>query len=119
MSHTILVADDDDEIRRYVTSLLEREGYVVWVASHGRQALGMIRTANGEVDLILTDVEMPELSGLDLQREAQQLRPPVPVVLMTGAVESLGDQLDGRPVLPKPFLPQTLISLVRSLLGSS
>ncbi|HOZ45701.1 MAG TPA: response regulator [Candidatus Hydrogenedentes bacterium] len=79
----ILVADDEAVIRELMTDVLEDEGYVVDTAENGRQALEILR-GDGEYIILLTDIMMPEMDGIELIREAHQIRPMLIPIVMTG-----------------------------------
>ncbi|MFT7520397.1 MAG: two-component system response regulator HydG [Kiritimatiellia bacterium] len=88
MSHTILVVDDDRSNRMTLERLLKREGYAVTHAESGRKAMEQLRGST--VDLVLTDLKMPGMSGLDLLKAVRAVDPEVEVVVMTayGTVET-------------------------------
>ncbi len=77
----ILVVDDEANLRRVLGAVLEREGYDVFVAADGREALGVL--ANHHVDVVVTDVRMPEMDGMALLREVQRVDADIPVVMIT------------------------------------
>jgi two-component system, NtrC family, response regulator AtoC len=77
----ILVVDDEANLRRVLGAVLEREGYDVFVAADGREALNVL--ANHHVDVVVTDVRMPEMDGMALLREVQRVDADIPVVMIT------------------------------------
>lgn len=77
----ILVVDDEANLRRVLGAVLEREGYDVFLAADGREALGVL--ANHHVDVVVTDVRMPEVDGMTLLREVQRVDADIPVVMIT------------------------------------
>src|ERR671925_709777 len=111
---TLLVADDDPGLRESLERTLTREGYRVLLASDGRAALE--RLQSGAVDLILTDLKMPGLTGLELLRAAKAIAPDVDVILLTafGTVEEAVKAMkDGAyDFLTKPFRREQLLKLV-------
>ncbi|MBX9682355.1 MAG: response regulator [Hyphomicrobium sp.] len=116
----ILLADDDVAVRDLVRRALTSEGHAVHVTQDGLEALDYF-TANLEsVDLIVTDVDMPQLDGLALAEKALALKPAISIVLMSG----FSDQLDRAAALqaqrmasiPKPFTLEQIKAMVRSLL---
>src|SRR5438270_10830096 len=111
---TLLVADDDPGLRESLERTLTREGYRVLLASDGRAALE--RLQDGAVDLIVTDLRMPGLTGLELLRAAKAIMPDVDVILLTafGTVEEAVKAMkDGAyDFLTKPFRREQLIKLV-------
>jgi two-component system response regulator HydG len=111
---TVLVADDDPGLRESLERTLTREGYTVAVAPDGRAALE--RLQGGGIDLVVTDLKMPGLSGLELLRAAKGLAPDVAVILLTafGTVEeAVRAMKEGAyDFLTKPFRREQLLKLV-------
>jgi two-component system, NtrC family, response regulator HydG len=111
---TLLIADDDPGLRESLERTLTREGYRVVLASDGRAALERVQA--GGVDLIVTDLKMPGLTGLELLRAAKAIMPDVDVILLTafGTVEEAVKAMkDGAyDFLTKPFRREQLIKLV-------
>src|SRR3989441_5479338 len=111
---TLLVADDDPGLRESLERTLTREGYRVVLASDGRAALD--RLQDGAIDLIVTDLKMPGLTGLELLRAAKTIAPDVDVILLTafGTVEEAVKAMkDGAyDFLTKPFRREQLIKLI-------
>jgi two-component system, NtrC family, response regulator HydG len=111
---TLLVADDDPGLRESLERTLTREGYRVVLASDGRAALERVQA--GGIDLIVTDLRMPGLTGLELLRAAKAIMPDVDVILLTafGTVEEAVKAMkDGAyDFLTKPFRREQLIKLV-------
>jgi two-component system response regulator HydG len=111
---TLLVADDDPGLRESLERTLTREGYRVILASDGRAALE--RLQGGAVDLIVTDLKMPGLTGLELLRAAKAIAPDVDVILLTafGTVEEAVKAMkDGAyDFLTKPFRREQLLKLI-------
>ena len=114
----ILVADDDEQMRRLLKMVLEREGYVVEEARDGLDALEHVETH--PPDLILLDVDMPRLDGFGVLEElrARVHTAALPVVMLTGRIESEGDALDlgAQDFLAKPVQPSALKARVRAVL---
>ena len=119
-NETILVAEDEDVVRELVTEILAASGYRVIDAHDGFDALERFRTRVDEIDLVLTDVVMPRVSGGELARRVAELRPGVPVLFMSGYT---GDELakhgmrDVSRLLEKPFTPEALLESVRRALA--
>lgn len=115
----ILLVEDNSDVRRVARRILDREGFQVQEAASGDEALEAIR-GNGHFDLLVTDLVMPGIPGVQLAREVRSLRPGVPVLYMSGysGDEILGPEdiaRDGA-FLEKPFTPQELSGTVRDLL---
>jgi len=79
----ILVVDDEEIVRALTVQVLERTGYDVLAVASAKSALELL-TAGERVDLVISDVVMPELSGVDLLAELREHMPDLPVILMTG-----------------------------------
>jgi two-component system response regulator HydG len=111
---TLLVADDDPGLRESLERTLSREGYRVLLASDGQAALERLQA--GGVDLIVTDLKMPGLTGLELLRAAKAIAPDVDVILLTafGTVEEAVKAMkDGAyDFLTKPFRREQLLKLI-------
>ncbi|MCF8036094.1 MAG: sigma-54 dependent transcriptional regulator [Desulfobacteraceae bacterium] len=111
----VLVVDDESEIRELISHLLEREGFSVLIASEGESALKTVRT--GKPDVVLSDIKMPGMDGMELLKSLQKLDPELPVVLITGygdipgAVEAM--QAGAYDYLVKPFQHHETIQVLR------
>ena len=118
---TVLVAEDEASVRLLVRKVLERAGYEVVEAANGEEALRIVRTRAGPIDLLLTDVVMPRMNGRMLTEKALELRPGMRVVFMSGyAGETLVERgsVDGaHPFLAKPLVPALLVERVRDELA--
>ena len=115
----ILVADDEVLIRNLVTLLLQGEGYAVLSASDGQEALELSRKYPGTIDLVITDVEMPRLNGMDLCAHLLEERPGIKAIVMSGAdMSEITRQNINLPFLPKPFDGEALLARVRTILGA-
>ncbi|MEW6074406.1 MAG: response regulator [Planctomycetota bacterium] len=112
----ICVVEDDPQVRRLVVSILEREGYEVVAAENGREALQVCEDLEGLVDLVLTDVNMPDMGGLELAEEIRRHRPGTRTIFMSGFLdpENLGTgMIPATAFLQKPFTPHELVEHVR------
>jgi DNA-binding response OmpR family regulator len=113
----ILVADDEVMIRNLVTILLQQQGYIVLSASDGQEGLELSRKYPGPIDLVITDVEMPRLNGMDLCTHLLQERPGIKVIVMSGAdMREIVTQNVHLPFLPKPFDGEALLARVHAVL---
>jgi PAS domain S-box-containing protein len=116
---TILLAEDEEAVRRSVQRLLERAGHTVLVAADGAAALQLLVERAGRVDLVLTDATMPVLGGRELAARVAARYPTVPVVLMSGYSERLAAASGGaQPLatLQKPFTADELRDAVAEAL---
>jgi CheY-like chemotaxis protein len=116
----ILVVEDDDQVRTVVSKGLPRLGYEVLVVRNAEEALALVEKHPGRIDLLLTDVVMPGLSGPQLADSLTARRPETRVVFMSGYPEAqdpaLGFSLDGRSYLQKPFALAELAEKIRTAL---
>jgi len=114
----ILLAEDDDQLRAFLQRGLRRAGYAVDALGDGAAALSMAEKNN--YDLLLADIVMPELNGVDLARKVSELQPGIRVMFITGfAAVAIHDEgmTPNRPrVLAKPFHLRHLIEEVEHLL---
>ncbi|MGZ4287311.1 MAG: PAS domain-containing hybrid sensor histidine kinase/response regulator [Solirubrobacteraceae bacterium] len=114
-----LVVEDEPALRRLVRSVLDAEGYHTFEAANGRQALEFLERHQGTIDLVLTDVVMPEVGGPELGHRLATLRPETQVIYMSGYADSrlLNRGLRDQPtnVLRKPFSPDELAARVAGL----
>ncbi|WP_051955448.1 hybrid sensor histidine kinase/response regulator [Beijerinckia mobilis] len=117
---TLLLVEDDDEVRTYSIEILKNLGYTVLVATRAEEALGYLRQSRA-IDLLFTDIGLPGMNGRELAEEACRLRPGLPVLFTSGYAragifdeEPLGP---GAQLLRKPFTQKELASRLRSLLA--
>lgn len=114
----ILVADDEPEVLELCLRVLEREGYSVWGADQGREAVSLGK--QHKYDLLLTDIHMPDITGLDVAQTIKQIDPDITCVTMTGfgtmdvAIEALKLGIDE--FIVKPFGPNELLMAVNKAL---
>ena len=117
---TILVAEDDEVVREVICRLLELRGFDVLEAPDGEEALELIENLSGDLDLVLTDLNMPKVGGRELAERLARLRPGTPVLFMSGnpfASGSMDRTLPhGTAFIPKPFSADTLTRKVHELI---
>lgn len=115
---TVLVVDDEPRIREVLQFALEKEGYKVATAGDGGAALAKV--AEGGVDLMVLDVLMPELDGLQVCRRLRQTGSSLPVIFLSSRTEVvdriLGLELGGDDYVPKPFSPREVASRIKAVL---
>ncbi len=120
---TILVAEDDDGTRTIVSRMLQRVGYAVLLAPDGLQALRLAETHAGQIDLLLTDVMMPGLTGPQLATRLAAQQPGLPVLYMSGYPEGALAEVAGLQIetdfLSKPFNSSVLAARVAAKLGAA
>ncbi|MBW2289874.1 MAG: response regulator [Deltaproteobacteria bacterium] len=119
-SETILLAEDEDAIRTLMCNALEQCGYHVLRAADGTAAMEIAQSYDSKIDLVITDVVMPRLSGPDFVQQLQEIRPGTKVIFMSGYAQDgtvTGATVDASAeILEKPFSPDVLLSSVRKLL---
>jgi len=122
-SETILLVEDQTEVRTLAAMMLGEFGYRVLEASHGEEALAISESHDGPIDLILTDVVMPGLAGRDLAERLKAKRPGIRVLYMSGYTDDVilhhGILEEGVGFVQKPFSPERLAEKVRAALGKS
>jgi PAS domain S-box-containing protein len=111
--HVALVVEDDDLVRAMAARGLAEAGYTTLEAENGRVALDLLRGRRGRVDVVITDVGMPEMDGYELARQLEQERPDLPIIYMTG----YGDVEVAGPFLRKPFSPDAFVRKVSEVLA--
>jgi DNA-binding response OmpR family regulator len=84
---TVLVVEDDDLVRDTMTRILVAEGYLVLTAQSGHDAIGTLRAPLSPIDVVLLDVHLPDVSGIDLCARLRTLHPKLPVVVCTGEAD--------------------------------
>ena len=112
---TILLVEDEDAVRKYVKETLERKGYRVLATADGRRALEIAGVRDRKIDLLLTDMVMPEMGGQELSDAFKILRPATPVLQMSGYADRQWQQ-SSENLLQKPFTPVVLLTRIRELL---
>ena len=116
---TILVVDDDEAVRALVVSILKRARFNVISADSGPNAISLSEKTDGKIDLLLTDWDMPEMSGIALGQALKVSRPDIHVMQMSGgAHESMMVMNYGWAFLQKPFVGVKLIEMVTAVLHS-
>ena len=119
-SETILLVEDEDSVRRYVASVLTRAGYVVIPARSGTEAIQVISSPRSTIDLLLSDVVMPMMTGPELGERALGLCPGLPILYMSGYAESSivhhGTLDPGVNLIKKPFYPEELLKKIREVM---
>jgi PAS domain S-box-containing protein len=122
-TETVLAVEDEPEVRAYIVAALKVYGYRVLTAENGQAALMVVEREGEAIDLVLTDVVMPNMSGRDLAARLAQLRPSLKVLYMSGysydIVARQGILEDGLALVEKPFSPEQLAQKVREVLGPS
>ena len=117
----VLIVDDEPNVRRVLATLLEQAGYATTRAESGKVALDLVRAK--DPDLVLTDLKMPGMDGLELLRHLREGFPEIPVVMLTahGTVENaVGAMKEGaHDFLTKPFDKEHVVEIVGKALGQA
>ncbi|HEX3528320.1 MAG TPA: response regulator [Thermoanaerobaculia bacterium] len=117
-TETVLLVEDEDEVRTVLHQILTGKGYRVFQASSGAEGLAIARLARGPIHLLLTDVTMPQMKGTELAARLRAERPQTRVIFMSGYNEETlpADELT---CLQKPFSARTLTQAVRAILDAT
>ncbi len=119
---SIIVVDDDAAVRRIAARILVEEGFRVLEACDGDEAIRLAELHGPNIGLVVTDIVMPRLNGIELLERLSRIDPSLPVVLMSGYTSH---ELMGRAlvapcgVLRKPFAPEALVDEVRRCLAAA
>ncbi len=117
----VIVVDDQDDVRSLVTHSVERLGFTVESAGDGQKALTYFESDPSHVSLVIVDIVLPGMDGIELVRRLRLIRRDIPVVMMSGYYgKETADKLKAQPAtgfLHKPFKPNTLVSEMRGVLG--
>lgn len=117
--HLILVVDDEPIVVRSATAALASIGYMVLVAENGAAGLEAFMRSPDDIDLVLTDIVMPFMDGLAMAERIREIRPDVPILLMTAYSDAVIKTMSDTelPLIRKPFLADDLIRAVRANLA--
>jgi PAS domain S-box-containing protein len=120
LGERVLLVEDEDAVRDLAKRILTEAGYWVTAKSAGSDALGLLEDPKQEFDLLISDVVMPGMRGVELARRAEQLSPQLPVLMMSGYTTPLDEEdrkaMAEAPLLEKPFSRRDLLGAVRRLL---
>jgi PAS domain S-box-containing protein len=116
---SVLLVDDHAEVRTTTAAVLEDSGHTVFQASNGAEALDLLKKEDCKCDLLISDYAMPHLSGTEFLREARELCPDVPALIITGYAEAdrIADRPEGIEILLKPFTPNALEAAIGRAYG--
>jgi len=120
---TILLVEDEEAVRSFAARALKLRGYDVLEASGGEEALEIVKNRDGVIDLLITDVVMPNMDGPTLVRNVRRLRPGIQVIFMSGYAEEAFRRNDEKAetlhFLPKPFGLKQLAAKVKEVLSGA
>ena len=119
---SVLIIDDDDEIREYVVAVLAELGFITYTAEDGLAGLQCFQT--NSIDIVITDIYMPKIDGIELIQKLQRLKPAIKILAMSGHEHDYNhDALNWAEaagafeVIEKPFEPDQLIEMVKIMLS--
>jgi signal transduction histidine kinase/ActR/RegA family two-component response regulator len=122
-TESVLVVEDQSQLRAVIRRSLESRGYSVLEASHGEEALELAASHRGPIDLLVTDIVMPRLSGIELATRLRAVRPEIRVLFISGysdeAIGQHGRLTPGAAFLQKPVQPDVLARVVREILDGA
>ena len=120
MAETVLLVEDEDAIRTLLRTVLRRRGYLVIEAARGAEALNVSDHYAGHIDLLMTDISMPQMNGDELAMRLSQARPGTRILFMSGLTEQAvqGDIAAHAAFIQKPFTPTTIAQNVRDVLDA-
>ena len=115
---TILLVDDQKSVRKLIRTCLQQAGYAIVEAGSGSEALSLFHQYETRIALVVSDVQMPEMSGVDLAERLLRLRPRLPILFVSGHCGTLPEKMRDFPFLAKPFRIEELVCSVEHALTS-
>ena len=123
LKHTVLLAEDEDLVREFTCDALEVAGFRVLAAANGEDAIKLFESESNSIDILVCDMVMPGVQGLELYEHIHALRPELPILFTSGYSEPSDRQpwreSDRIDFLPKPLRPRLLVQAVQNLLAIS
>ncbi len=121
-TESILIVDDEQEIRDTSSMMMEQLGYTVTVSENPLKALDIIKDPENHFDLVISDQTMPEMTGLDMLQHIRRIKPDLPVIICTGYSEELNEEtaraMGARMYIMKPINFKQLAGMVRQVIDS-
>jgi DNA-binding response OmpR family regulator len=118
---TVLVVDDEEDLRDIMRRMLDRRGFATLVAGDVDQALAACRDHDGPIDVLVTDLGLPGASGAELSRAAAAVRPDLRIIYISGLPKDIAVSKglidDDALLVRKPFTSEVLIEAIRSVIG--
>src|SRR5262249_19742702 len=115
---TVLVVDDDSGIRKLVSTILEMSGHQVLTASNGLEGLMVYSSYHSRLDLVITDIDMPQMNGVELVSRIRAIDPRTNIIVMSGRPLDDLPGLEDCVKLPKPFQLEELRTIVNRELAA-
>ena len=120
-NETVLLVEDEVSVQTVIGRLLRKLGYTVLIAGDGFEGVSIYEEQGEEIDLVITDIVMPGMNGIEMAKELRERSPELKVLFISGYVGSETGQLKDpppQPFLPKPFSVEELSETVREILDS-
>jgi CheY-like chemotaxis protein len=121
-NYTILVVDDDEDVRYIARAILEDLGYETIGASSGAGALQVLATEGDRIAALFSDIMMPGMNGFELAQQAEMMRPDLKIILTSGYMApemAKAMSIAMWPAVPKPWRPAQLANILAEVLGGS
>jgi CheY-like chemotaxis protein len=119
-STQVLLVDDEPQVRRFLAKLLSREqSYHVTTASSGEEALDLSRNRSERIDILVTDIDMGNMSRIELYRHIREEHPETAVLFISANADRMGELLPECSVLEKPFDPRQFMAKVAEVLSAA
>ena len=116
----VLLVEDQLQLRTLMSYLLVRDGsYDVMTASSGEEALDLSRNRSEKIDILITDIDMGRMTGIELYRHIRDDRPETGVLFISANPDRIPESLPECPVLEKPFLPRQFVAKVAEVLSAA
>jgi CheY-like chemotaxis protein len=118
MVHEVLLVDDEPLVRKFLANLLRRDqSYHVMIASSGEEALTVSRNRSNKIDILVTEIDMARMSGIELYVHLREEHPETAVLFISANADCTGELVPGCPVLPMPFMPGQFVAKVAEVLS--
>jgi CheY-like chemotaxis protein len=121
-NHTILLAEDDQILNQMISQMLESNGFLALRASNGEEALALFEANSTEITLVISDIEMPRMSGVELRNRLRKQSPQLKIILMSATfpeTQLLSSQLGSNDrFIAKPFDILTFLSIIETFISS-
>jgi len=117
MQRVVLVVDDDTSVRAYLKAALKREGFLTLEAGDGQLGLELVRRIGSDIDLVISDIKMPKLDGIQLANLVRAEFPKIPIILISGYTDVSLENQPWVEFIPKPFLLSALLNIVRKMVA--
>lgn len=115
---TILLVDDEESLMFFLQKLLMREGYNIIKAVNGKDAVDIYKSTQDDIDLILMDITMPVMSGIEAYKELLKHDPDVSILLMSAYSKESFEDIENISFIRKPIFPSDLINKIAELLNN-